>query len=324
MNPPSTRTVRVAAVQVESKHGCNEINRQHATAFIEQAARAGAQLIVLPELFASGYMPNETLWDAAEPPEGQTITWLKKTAQRLGVYLGAGLVETDGKDFLNIFVLAAPDGTIAGRAQKANAEANCFKRGRGSHIVDTSLGKLGIGICADTHFIAFAKLMQRESIALLLMPHAWPTPYTTTRLVSEQDRQEQYAKTKQLPHYYAQLLGVPVIFVNQVGSMGRLSGFLGRIMKPEIFRLEGRSRIVDSDGTLKGELEAEEGLIIADVTLGRARQPAVEPKSYGGWIDPGSALARKIIIPLDILFGRLRYTLSSQRRRKARGIYARR
>jgi predicted amidohydrolase len=81
MNPPTTRTVRVAAVQVESKHGRNEINRQHATAFIEQAAQAGAQLIVLPELFASGYMPNETLWDAAELPDGQTITWLKKTSQ---------------------------------------------------------------------------------------------------------------------------------------------------------------------------------------------------------------------------------------------------
>ncbi len=102
MNPSKMRTVRVAEVQVESRHGCNEINRQHVAASIDQTAQAGALLIVLPELFASGYTPNKTLWDTAQPPDGQTITWLKKTAQRLGIYLGVGLVETDGKGFMNI------------------------------------------------------------------------------------------------------------------------------------------------------------------------------------------------------------------------------
>jgi N-carbamoylputrescine amidase len=96
------RTIRVAALQIESQHGCIEANHNHAVPFIEKASQAGAQLVVLPELFPTGYIPNETLWDVAEPIEGPTATWLKKTSKRLGIYPGAGLVETDGRDFFKI------------------------------------------------------------------------------------------------------------------------------------------------------------------------------------------------------------------------------
>jgi hypothetical protein len=43
-----TRTARVAAIQLESKHGSVPTNREHAAPFLEEAARAGAQLVVLP------------------------------------------------------------------------------------------------------------------------------------------------------------------------------------------------------------------------------------------------------------------------------------
>lgn len=118
-----TRNVRVAAIQIESKHASIKANHNHAIPFIEKAAQAGAQLILLPELFPSGYIPNETLWDVAEPKEGPTITWLKQTSRRLGIYLGAGFVETDGRDFFNVFVLTGPDGEVAGQVTKIEAES---------------------------------------------------------------------------------------------------------------------------------------------------------------------------------------------------------
>jgi N-carbamoylputrescine amidase len=313
----------VAAVQIESRHGLISSNHAHAAPFIEQAAAAGAQLVVLPELFASGYVPNPRVWDFGEPQDGPTASWLKETSKRLGIWLGAGLLQTDGKDFFNVFALSAPDGKIAGYARKANAEAYCFKRRRGVHVIDTALGRIGVGICADNHFVSLVQQLQAESVDLMLMPHAWPTPGRTTLFVSERDICEQREKSRQLTLLYAKCLGVPVVFVNGIGRMGRLAGLLGRVMDPDVFRLDGRSMIIDSDGSLKAELGTEEGVIAADIVLDPSRKRNVKPKSYGGWLHPGSAVARNIIIPLDIAFGVLTYTLNPMRRRKARAITAR-
>ncbi len=80
-----SRTIKVAAIQTESKHGLIQANHEHAIPFIEQAIQAGAQLVVLPELFSTGYVPNETIWNAAEPKDGPTLSWLKQTSKRFGI-----------------------------------------------------------------------------------------------------------------------------------------------------------------------------------------------------------------------------------------------
>ena len=317
------RRMRVAAVQVESKHGLIEANHEHAMPFIEKAVQDGAQLVLLPELFSTGYIPNETIWNAAEPQNGPTVTWLKQTAKRLGIYLGAGLLETDGRDFYNIFVLCDPDGQEAGRVSKIEAESYVFKRTSGSHVIHTTFGKFGVGICADNQMAAFFRQMAADSVDLMLMPHGWPTPCRTSPQVSEQDLKEQHERTRRLVTLYAQRLGVPAVFVNGTGPMGRMTGLLGRFMDPAVFRLEGRSHIVDSDGASKGELGSEEDVLVADVTLDPERKRFSEPESYGGWLLPGNAVSRKVIVPFDVNVGQMWYTLSSQRRRKAREIQSR-
>lgn len=317
------RKLRVAAIQVESKHGLIEANHEHARPFIEKAARDGAQLVVLPELFPSGYIPNATIWESAEPKNGPTLTWLKQTSNRLGIYLGAGLLESDGRDFYNIFVLCDPDGREAGRVCKIQAESYVFKRTSGSHVIHTTFGRIGVGICADNQMAAFLKQMAADSVDLMLMPHGWPTPCRTSPQVSEQDIQEQHARTRQLVTLYAQRLGVPAVFVNGTGPMGRMIGLLGRFMDPSVFRLEGRSQIIDSDGTCLGELGSEEDVLSADVTLDPARKHFSEPESYDGWLLPGNAISRKVIVPFDVNVGQMWYRLSSLRRRKARQIQSR-
>jgi N-carbamoylputrescine amidase len=317
------KPVKVAAIQLESKHGSIKANHEHAVPFIEQAAQAGAQLVVLPELFTTGYIPNETIWDVAEPRNGHTVTWLKQTAKQFGIYLGAGLLETDGKDFFNIFVLCNPEGREAGRVSKIETESYVFKRTSGSHVIETPLGKIGVGICADNQMVSFLKQMAADNVDLMLMPHGWPTPCKTNQQVSEQDILDHRERTKRLASIYSEHLGVPAVFVNGVGPMGRMIGLLGKFMGPEIFRLEGRSRIVDSDGTIVGELGSEEGVIISIVTLDPTRKHYSEPESYDGWLLPGNAVSRKVIIPFDVSYGQLWYRLTPLRKKKAQEILTR-
>jgi hypothetical protein len=102
--------IRVAAVQAQSLPGQIQANFDHAAGLVEQAAAQGASMVVLPELFSCGYVPNRAVWETAEARGGQTDRWLAATARRLGIYLGVGAAESDGTDFFNVFTLAAPAG----------------------------------------------------------------------------------------------------------------------------------------------------------------------------------------------------------------------
>lgn len=117
-------TLKLGVVQARSRPGRTVINLARATRYVEQAAVRGAALVVLPELYACGYLPNRDVWTVAEPEvNGSTASWLTATTKRLGIHLGAATAQTDGTDIFNVFLLARPDGTIAGRAYKTNAEA---------------------------------------------------------------------------------------------------------------------------------------------------------------------------------------------------------
>jgi predicted amidohydrolase len=150
------------------------------------------------------------------------------------------------------------------------------------------------------------------------MPHAWPTLARAARLVSQADVVAQQERMTELPVLYACALGVPVVFVNQVGPLLPIGGILGHLMDTRIWRLRGQSRIVDSDGSVLGQLGEDEGVLTADALMDPARKHYDAQPSFGGWLQPGPWAGRHVIIPPDIAGGRLSYTISRQRRRKAR------
>ncbi len=318
------RIVRVAGLQLQSVPGDIHANLAHATPWVEQAAAQGAQLAVLPELYPSGYYLTKEIWRAAEPMPGPTTAWLSATARRLGLYLGAGLLHADGRDMINRFVLYGPDGEMAGQVAKRHAETYFFRPVRRSvPAIPTALGLIGVGICADNHYVAFARQMQAAAVDLMIMPHAWPGPTRVSRTVGEQDIAAARGYARDMAPLYARLLGVPALFVNAVGPVAagpsRRPGLLFGLLDPDNYRLLGLSAIANAAGETVAALDySEEGLAIADVTVGGPRPPLREPPAYDGWLHPGSPVVRRVIIPLDDALARATYTLSAERKRLAR------
>ena len=310
------RMLRVAAIQLEARLGEVDANLRHAEELITRAAAEGATLVVLPELFNTGYLPNRDLWKLVERPTGPTTRWLGTLAHRFEIHLGGGFAVWDGDDVVNGFALAGPDGTVVGTARKSNAEADVFQRGHGAHVIETPVGRIGVGICADCQSPRILRLLHDRSVDLVLMPHASPTPAVARGAVSEADIAAQRERMAALPITFARSLGVPAVFVNQTGAIAPLAGILGRVMDPAIFRLQGGSRIVDSDGTLLASLDDGEDVLVAGVTLDPARRTWHLPHAYGGWLTPGSPIVRRAIIPAGIGLGRLSYRMG--RRRRAR------
>ena len=110
----ASSTLRVAAVQVESRDFDVLGNLRRAESLVADAGERGAELVLCPELMAAGYIYDAALWDAAEPRGGPTEAWLARMARRHGIYIGASYLEASGDDFFNTFTLEA--GRLARRA----------------------------------------------------------------------------------------------------------------------------------------------------------------------------------------------------------------
>ncbi len=175
-------------------------NLARAEAWVVEAARRGAELVVGPELLAPGYVYDARLWRAGEARGGATERWLARLAKTHAIHLGAGYLETDGDDFYNTFALAGPSGEIVGRVRKESRpgfESWFFRGSDEPKVLDTELGRIAIGICQDNHTARFYRRLMREGADLLLMPHSAPCPRDGADLVR--------ASLREIAPFYARI-----------------------------------------------------------------------------------------------------------------------
>ncbi len=298
-------TLRVAAVQMESKNGDISGNLEHATELVEQAAEKGAELILLPEFMPTGYIWAPEVWDAAESANGPTVQWLKQTAQRLGVWIGTSFLEAAGEDFFNTFVLVAPSSEEAGRVRKqtpATYEAYYFRGEGGTHIIETELGRIGVGICYENIHCFLGELLFEGSANLYLAPFS--SPAIPGLDVSEAPLFE---------------LGVPTVMVNKVGEFSSpLPPNMTTVFEGQFF---GTSTIADSDMSIKARMnDSDEGVIVETVFLDPARKVTEKPVCEGRFHPYYAPIFEPLSVEQIEEEGRQWYESSSERKEKALSI----
>jgi len=310
MAQDNPRTLRVAAIQMESQNGFVRENLEHAQPFVEQAAKQGARLIVLPEFMPTGYVFTTAIWDAGEPKHGLTGQWLKENAKRLNVYLGTSFLEADGVDFFNTFIITTPEGTEAGRVRKQTPAAfeAYFTRGEsGPHTINTEFGTIGVGICYENMLSYIPRLMFAHSVDIMLMPHSAPSPMES--ILTPRSAVDAFnANLKGLAQNYAGLLGIPAVMINKSGRWETPLPLIPFLTQVSAF--PGYTSIADSDGTLKAQLGAGEGVIGEEKNVG--------PSCRGRWTGrfPWGIRIWRLVEAM----GSMSYRLSSERKRRARAI----
>jgi N-carbamoylputrescine amidase len=277
------RSLNIGVVQIDSEVGNISANLEHASKLVNTAARQGAQIVLTPELMPCGYTLTETIWDYAEPFDGRTVAWLRQFAKQLKIFLGTSFLEACGEDFYNTFVLAAPDGSIAGKVRKnppASLEAYFYRGGDDSHVIETALGRIGVGICFENLLYKHLQEMQRASVDLILQPTAAGRP----KPMKAGDIELFDSMIQRCAPYHARALGVPVALSDQTGLIStELPGGFGEFNSS----FPGYSQIVDSDGKVKARMNGEEGVIVAEVALSLERKRSKRPRCYGGmWAFP--------------------------------------
>ncbi|MBN1657246.1 MAG: carbon-nitrogen hydrolase family protein [Anaerolineae bacterium] len=309
--------LRVAAVQMDAPVGQVEANLARAEVLVERAAAQGAQLVVLPELFNTGYEYTDQNFHLAEPLDGRTGTWIKETARRLGVHLVGTFPALANGDAFITAMLAAPDGRqwLYQKMHVAIWENFYFARGTQPLVAHTDLGRIGLLICWDEIFADLARAY-RGNVDLLCIPSSPPSfigqledhagrvaarcepSFAGRRIQAARwfgEAQRRHALNAGAPVVYAARCGeflspIPYnsFFLMTVGARNALRTFLtaGRGFRLRSV-LMGCSCIYDARGEpLAAAGQDEEAVLVADVQAGMPSPGSLPPAPRGRTLVP--------------------------------------
>jgi 5-aminopentanamidase len=216
-----------------------------------------ADLIVLPEFFATGYqfISHEEVNKLSEQiPQGYTTEMLAGLSRSRNMYVIAGLPEKRTGKFYNSAILTGPEGYI-GTYRKTHLffEENLwFTPGNtGFKVFNTTIGKIGIMICFDWIFPESMRTLALKGAEVVAHPANLVLPYCPSAMPVRCLENRVYAVT-----------------ANRIGTESR--------KERQTLRFIGTSQIISPDSTINAKApEDEESLEIVDIIPEKARDKSL-------------------------------------------------
>jgi nitrilase len=275
----AVETVVIAAVQAAPVFLDREATVDKACRLVEKAAADGAGLVVFPETFVPTYPDwvwrsrpwddGEAGWfdrllDQAVELPGPATEALGEAARATGTYVSIGVNERDGSTLYNTQVYVGPDGTLLGKHRKlmpTGGERLVWGMGDGSTllVLETPFGRLGGLTCWENYMPLARAAMYAQGVDIYLAP-TWDNSdvwVPTLRHIAKEGRVfvvgvNQCIRGSDVP---ADIPGRDAIYAGDDDWMSR-----------------GNTAIVGPDGELlAGPLVEEEGIVMAEVDVARAR-----------------------------------------------------
>ncbi|MCN9242124.1 carbon-nitrogen family hydrolase [Streptomyces sp. RY43-2] len=172
-------------IRVDEQESVDSRRRRAASLVREQA---GADLVVLPELWTTGAFAYEQFAVEAEPLEGPTYEAMAKAASDAGVWLHAGSIpERSAPDsgsaastLYNTSLIFSPSGELAATYRKIHRfgfdEGEAVLMGAGDRPVTVRLPETTVGVatCYDLRFPELFRSLVDAGAETLVIPAGWP------------------------------------------------------------------------------------------------------------------------------------------------------
>lgn len=214
------RKITVAAVQMRCEKD-RQANLEKAEKMVRKAAEAGANVILLPELFEREYFCQQRCYEfyqyAEETNVNAAVQMGIRLAKELGVVLPISFYEKDVNNLYNSIACIDADGKILGVYRKTHIPDDHYYQEKfyftpgdsGFQVFRTKFGTIGVGICWDQWFPETARCMALEGAELLFYPTAIGS--------------EPILECDSMPHWRRCMQGhaasnlIPVIAANRIG-----------------------------------------------------------------------------------------------------------
>jgi N-carbamoylputrescine amidase len=221
--------VRLALVQMACRED-RQANVDRAMQQVRAAAREGARIVCLQELFAGLYpcqAEEHAMFGWAEPIPGPTSERMAGLARELEIVITGSIFERRAHGlYHNTAVVFDIDGSMVGFYRKMHIpddplyyEKFYFAPGdTGFTIADTALARIGVGICWDQWYPEAARLFALAGAEILLYPTAigWMAPDKPIYGRSQQEAWETMMRSHAIAN------GLYVGAANRVGFEGSL------------------------------------------------------------------------------------------------------
>jgi nitrilase len=245
----SSGAVMVAVVQAASVAFDSKKTLAKALDLTHDAAKRGAQLVLFPEAFISGYPRGldfgavvgarsdagredfKRYFESAVEVPGPIVDALSKAARSNSVYLVMGVIERERGTLYCCVLFFAPDGTFLGKHRKVMPTASerlIWGYGDGSTlpVFDTSLGKLGAVICWENYMPLLRTFMYSQGVEIYCAPTAdhRPTWSATMQHIATEGRCfvlgcNQFNRRRDFPKHYSTTFGEePGTVISRGGS----------------------------------------------------------------------------------------------------------
>jgi N-carbamoylputrescine amidase len=273
VNMENARKYKVGLVQMRMGPD-PDANLESAIAHIREAAKRGAQIVCLPELFRAQYFCQREdikLFDLAEPIPGPSTNRLAEVARETRVVIVASLFERRAPGlYHNTAVTLGQDGSIISVYRKMHIpddplyyEKFYFTPGDlGFRAVDTAFGRVGTLVCWDQWYPEGARLTALQGAEVLF----YPTAIGWHPAEKEEFGAAQYDAWQTIQRAHAIANGVYVAGVNRVGhEAGDIRG--NRASGPGL-EFWGGSFLADPFGRIIAKAShEEEEILIAEIDL---------------------------------------------------------
>ena len=249
---------KIAVTQLECVVGDVDANVSKAEELIAEAALQGGDLVLLPEMFTTGF-PGDALRELCEPIPGPTSERFSAAASAHGTHVVAGMAEVDpATDNLhNAAVVIGPDGRLIRRYRKVYLymrERQPMTPGTEACLVDFPFGRAGVAICYDYIFAHYIHGLVERGAELLLHPTAWVT--------TDMCEQWNYSPQAYRAQCMTRALENSVYFAS--------SNLIGPCDSEGHVRAIGQSSVIAPWGEILAEVPTREGVAIAEVDFALA------------------------------------------------------
>ena len=173
--------MRASLIQIAVEEGESVESRRVRMASLVRD-QAGADLVVLPELWTTGAFAYERFAEEAEPLEGPTYEAMAKAASDAGVWLHAGSIPERDPDgpLYNTSLVFSPSGELAAAYRKIHRfgfdKGEAVLMAAGSELVTVRLPDtiLGLATCYDLRFPELFRGLVDAGAETLVLPAGWP------------------------------------------------------------------------------------------------------------------------------------------------------